>query len=101
MARSPGTPATFVAVLLILIVSASLATCVQGRKVLETSREETSVSSSVDPRLFLDALPKGRIPVSSPSRKGYEATINEELIARHLASLDRILRSVPSPGVGH
>lgn len=28
-------------------------------------------------------------------------TLDEKLIARHLAALDRILRSVPSPGVGH
>ncbi|CAI9782089.1 unnamed protein product [Fraxinus pennsylvanica] len=41
------------------------------------------------------------VPNSAPSKKGHDVTIDEKLIARHLAAMDRILRSVPSPGVGN
>nr|XP_009778953.1 PREDICTED: uncharacterized protein LOC104228221 [Nicotiana sylvestris] len=40
-------------------------------------------------RLYLTALPKATIPTSTPSKKGHSETINQ------------ILRSVPSPGLGH
>ncbi|CAI0560676.1 unnamed protein product [Linum tenue] len=49
--------------------------------------------------LLLSALPKG----TSPSKKGQSTTTldNVESFQRHLARVDRILGSVPSPGVGH
>ncbi|GFP96965.1 hypothetical protein PHJA_001840600 [Phtheirospermum japonicum] len=52
-------------------------------------------------RLYLAALPKGKVPASTPSKKGHSVTIDQKLVARHLRAVDRILRSVPSPGAGH
>lgn len=60
----------------------------------------TTTPSSPD-SLFLSALPKGTIPSSSPSKKGHAVVVDEKLIARHLIAIDRLLRSVPSPGAGH
>lgn len=56
--------------------------------------------------LLLPGLPKGtNTPPSSPSKSHSSTTTttlnNEKLFARHLAAIDRILGSVPSPGVGH
>ncbi|WOH11955.1 hypothetical protein DCAR_0831451 [Daucus carota subsp. sativus] len=51
--------------------------------------------------LYLASLSKGTVPNSSPTKHHHSFVVNEELIVRHLAALDRILRSVPSPGVGH
>uniref|UniRef100_A0A6N2KEF8 Neprosin activation peptide domain-containing protein n=1 Tax=Salix viminalis TaxID=40686 RepID=A0A6N2KEF8_SALVM len=52
--------------------------------------------------LALSALPKGRVTSSCPGKKGHATLDNEQILARHdLASIDRILRSVPSPGVGN
>ncbi|KAL5715915.1 hypothetical protein ACHQM5_017673 [Ranunculus cassubicifolius] len=45
--------------------------------------------------------PKGKVPPSAPSKRGNSMIVNERLLTVHLATLDRILRSVPSPGVGH
>ncbi|KAI4312277.1 hypothetical protein MLD38_037103 [Melastoma candidum] len=98
--RSPGTSAMALVVLL-FIAYASLASA-QGRKVLGTSRDAPPTAPSFDMSLFLSAPPKGRIPVSSPSRNSHRVMTKEELISWHLARIDRILRrSVPSPGVGH
>uniref|UniRef100_A0A803N2S3 Uncharacterized protein n=1 Tax=Chenopodium quinoa TaxID=63459 RepID=A0A803N2S3_CHEQI len=68
-------------------------------------QEEKKTYSSLE-SLILPALPRGtNNPTSSPS-KGHSSTTtttlnDEKLFARHLAAIDRILRSVPSPGVGH
>lgn len=80
--------------LLVIFVSST-----QGRKLLNLN-ENVKVPSTTD-SLYLSALPKGTVPSSTPSKKGHAETIDEKLIARHLAAIDRILRSVPSPGVGH
>ena len=80
--------------LLVIFVSST-----QGRKLLNLN-ENVKVPSTTD-SLYLSALPKGTVPSSTPSNKGHAETIDEKLIARHLAAIDRILRSVPSPGVGH
>lgn len=56
---------------------------------------------SLEASLLLSALPKGYVPPSAPSKKGHEMIVNEKLFVLHLASIDRILKSVPSPGVGH
>ncbi|KAL5989794.1 hypothetical protein ACLOJK_010688 [Asimina triloba] len=57
--------------------------------------------SSLDAGLFLSALPKGGVPPSSPSNKGHAVVVDEKLFTMHLTKMDRILTSVPSPGVGH
>lgn len=67
----------------------------------EKAEAETATAAAVDVSLYLNALPKGKVPASTPSDKGHEQIIDEKLIARHLVAVDRILRSVPSPGVGH
>ena len=56
--------------------------------------------------LVLSALPKGTTKRPSTPSKGHSSSTtttlgDEKLFARHLAALDRILWSVPSPGVGH
>ncbi|KAF8413711.1 hypothetical protein HHK36_001703 [Tetracentron sinense] len=71
----------------------------EARKLL--SMETKKKALSLEDSLFLSALPKGTIPPSSPSKKGHAMIINEKLFALPLASIDRILRSVPSPGIGH
>ncbi|KAF8391204.1 hypothetical protein HHK36_023506 [Tetracentron sinense] len=70
-----------------------------ARKLL--SMEKNKKFPSLEDSLVLSALPKGTIPPSSPSKKGHAMLVNEKLFTLHLARVDRILRSVPSPGVGH
>ncbi|KAH0699579.1 hypothetical protein KY284_013794 [Solanum tuberosum] len=70
----------------------------EARKLLN-SREVKKIPNLRS--LYLNSLPKGRVPASTPSKKGHSYTTDEKLIARHLAAIDRSLRSVPSPGVGH
>ncbi|KAL1555958.1 hypothetical protein AAHA92_11636 [Salvia divinorum] len=67
-----------------LLIFCSLVYCAQGRKLLLKVE-----NSEIRPRREGAAAEK------------VAATFDEKLIARHLAALDRILRSVPSPGVGH
>ncbi|GMJ10078.1 C-TERMINALLY ENCODED PEPTIDE 14 [Hibiscus trionum] len=40
-------------------------------------------------------------PAFSFSNKGHEMVNKERFLALHLAKLDRILQSIPSPGAGH
>ncbi|KVH89450.1 precursor of CEP14-like [Cynara cardunculus var. scolymus] len=74
-----------------------------GRKLLNNpdsgSKNEASPVEFMS--LYLTSLPKGTVPASAPSKKGHASTTDEKLITRHLITVDRILRSVPSPGVGH
>ncbi|KAI3495379.1 hypothetical protein L1887_37712 [Cichorium endivia] len=67
-----------------------------GRKLLNMR-----AASPVEISLYLSGLPKGTVAASTPSKKGHASTIDEKLITRHLIAIDRILRSVPSPGAGH
>ncbi|XVF79016.1 hypothetical protein PTKIN_Ptkin14bG0185400 [Pterospermum kingtungense] len=46
-------------------------------------------------------LPKKPTPPPSPADKDIRMANNERLLALHLAKIDRILSSVPSPGAGH
>ncbi|KAJ6770009.1 PRECURSOR OF CEP14 [Salix purpurea] len=62
-------------------------------------RDRSSVGSFAS--LARSALPEGRVTSSCPGKKGHATLDNEQILARHLASIDRILRSVPSPGVGN
>ncbi|KAJ4843935.1 hypothetical protein Tsubulata_017577 [Turnera subulata] len=98
--------------IIFLVLSATFVANTEGRKLLmsdtttstmtttpEGTKKTTISSSFAD--LFLNALPKGTVPSSTPSKKTHATLDNEELFKRHLASIDRILRSVPSPGAGH
>ncbi|GJU27683.1 precursor of CEP14 [Tanacetum coccineum] len=60
-----------------------------------------ATSDQADMSLYLSSLPKGTVPSSTPSKKGHASITDETLITHHLIAIDRILRSVPSPGVGH
>ncbi|KAG4999952.1 hypothetical protein AAZX31_08G116000 [Glycine max] len=85
--------------LLFMLLFASFCSCLEARKlVLDKKLNPSSRRDS----LFLSALPKGTVPPSSPSKKGHSMEVDEKLIARHLITIDPVLlRSVPSPGVGH
>ncbi|XP_049371823.1 precursor of CEP14-like [Solanum verrucosum] len=84
--------------LMFVLFLASFSSSMEARKLLN-SDEVKKVANLRS--LYLNALPKGIVPASTPSKKGHSYTTDEKLIARHLAAIDRILRSVPSPGVGH
>ncbi|GAA0144088.1 hypothetical protein LIER_04619 [Lithospermum erythrorhizon] len=88
--------------LMFLIIFSSFVSFNDARKLLkvhEDFKKENIISSS--DKLYFAMLPKGKVPASTPSKKGHAMIVNEKLIARHLVAVDRILRSVPSPGVGH
>ncbi|KAJ7947179.1 putative B-cell lymphoma 6 protein [Quillaja saponaria] len=83
--------------LIFLVVFSSLQSCLEGRKLLGMEQNTKAVPSSSRQRLLLTTVPS-----STPTKKGHATIVNEILIARHLSStIDRILRSVPSPGAGH
>lgn len=88
---------TLVVLLLILFAS-----CLEGRK-LHIGSDNKKVEPSSKGSLFLSSLPKGKVPSSTPSKRGNSVELEEKLIApRHLLSTQRFhLRSVPSPGDGH
>ncbi|KAJ0017919.1 hypothetical protein Pint_10345 [Pistacia integerrima] len=72
----------------------------EARMLLNKEKSNDKVPSLFK-SLFLSALPKGTVPSSTPSKRTHATLDDEKLFARHLASIDRILRSVPSPGIGH
>lgn len=86
-----------------LIILLSFVSGSSSRKLLQEQEfnEMAPPQPSLDAKQFLTALPKGSVPASTPSKKGHSTTVDEKLVSRHLAELQRILRSVPSPGVGH
>ncbi|CAI0475936.1 unnamed protein product [Linum tenue] len=92
-------------ILLAVVVAATFVPNTEARKLLENNRGGGGDGAISVPSLFqsllLSALPKGTVPASSPSKKGHSTLDNVERFQRHLAQIDRILRSVPSPGVGH
>ncbi|CAN8292978.1 unnamed protein product [Cochlearia groenlandica] len=56
--------------------------------------------------LYLTALPKGNVPPSGPSDKGHTSPPDEDHFNKHIVpenspEFQRLLGSVPSPGVGH
>ncbi|CDO96856.1 unnamed protein product [Coffea canephora] len=88
----------------LLVALLNFVSCSCGRKMLEVQELDKNMAPPqhpLDARLYLTSLPKGKVPASTPSKKGHSVTVDEKLVARHLAAIDRILRSVPSPGVGH
>uniref|UniRef100_A0A1J3JNU2 Precursor of CEP14 n=1 Tax=Noccaea caerulescens TaxID=107243 RepID=A0A1J3JNU2_NOCCA len=96
----------FIVVTVIVLTSPS---SVSSRKLLEMKKqenltvreEEKSRMPHVTKTTTLTALPKGKIPTSTPSKKGHAAISAEKLRSRQLSTVDRFLQSVPSPGVGH
>ncbi|KAL6991267.1 hypothetical protein U1Q18_009385 [Sarracenia purpurea var. burkii] len=84
------------------VVFASFLPSSLGRKLLTgEDNKKGSELPSLESLYLSNSLPKGKVTPSSPSMKGHAMIVDEKLIARHLAAVDRILRSVPSPGVGH
>lgn len=79
--------------LLVLFTSST-----NARKLVTDTKEE---ASQFEMSLYLSSFPKGTVPASTPSKKGHALITKEKLITRHLIAMDRILRSVPSPGAGH
>ncbi|OMO65440.1 hypothetical protein COLO4_31233 [Corchorus olitorius] len=95
---------TSLVMMIFLVISASFLPLMESRKLLNTGDQQISNIKNVPSlftSLFLNALPKGKVPASAPSKKGHATLENEKLFARHLAGIDRILQSVPSPGAGH
>ncbi|KAL5707395.1 hypothetical protein ACHQM5_018299 [Ranunculus cassubicifolius] len=100
---------TFITLCLLLTLSSLPSS--DARKLLNMEKlkhQQFTVSSSPSPSspsandaLFTASLAKGKVPPSAPSKRGNSMIVNERLFTVHLATLDRILRSVPSPGVGH
>lgn len=82
---------TFLFMFLLLIFVPFITSTIQAnRKLVLNLHELKKVPNLEDMRLLYQiVLPKGTIPNSTPSKKGHSHTIN------------RILKSVPSPGVGH
>lgn len=85
--------------IIFLVIIATFMSALEGRTLLSTV--DKKMVPSLQGSLVVSALPKGTVTPSSPSKKGHATVINEQLFARHLALIDRILRSVPSPGAGH
>ncbi|KAG2303865.1 hypothetical protein Bca4012_062830 [Brassica carinata] len=91
------------------VIVVALPSPVSSRKLLEMKiqekltvrEEEKSHVPHVTNTTTLAALPKGKIPESTPSKKGHAAISAVKLRSRHLYTVDRFLQSVPSPGVGH
>ncbi|XP_059630086.1 precursor of CEP14-like [Cornus florida] len=66
------------------------------------SIESRRIVPSPEDTLVLTALPKSTaFPSSSPSGKGPAMVIYEKLLSQHFSRIDRILQSVPSPGIGN
>ncbi|KAB2025616.1 hypothetical protein ERO13_D06G138900v2 [Gossypium hirsutum] len=97
--------ARFSSLVLILLVvfAASFMPQMESRKLLMNTAESNGNLPPLFASLVLNALPKGAVPsASATSKKDHSTTLgNEKLFARHLAGIDRILQSVPSPGAGH
>lgn len=66
-----------------------------ARNILRVSMQKVP---TLEDGIFSRALPKS--PLSSSDEKGHAMAFNGRLFA-HLAKMDRIMGSVPSPGVGH
>ncbi|KAK8580582.1 hypothetical protein V6N13_143660 [Hibiscus sabdariffa] len=88
-------------VIILLVIYASLVPQMESRKLLNTGESNKNVASNLFASLVLSALPKGTLPGSAPNKKADATLDNEKQLASHLARIDRILQSVPSPGAGH
>ncbi|ESQ33943.1 hypothetical protein EUTSA_v10009585mg [Eutrema salsugineum] len=100
---------TFWLLLVIAVIALASPLPVSSRKLLDMKKqesltvrkEEKSHVPHVTKTTTLTALPKGKIPNSTPSKKGHAAISAVKLRSRRLSTVDRLLQSVPSPGVGH
>ncbi|KAG9129554.1 hypothetical protein Leryth_023901 [Lithospermum erythrorhizon] len=87
-------------VFMFLIIFVTLVSTIDARKLLEVDqqikKEQVLSPDNKQP-------PTDRVFPSAPSKGSHTVvvTLNEDVIYRHLAAIDRILRSVPSPGVGN
>ncbi|OIT31143.1 hypothetical protein A4A49_13119 [Nicotiana attenuata] len=74
----------FIALVILVVCTAP---CFEARKLLNnTDKKKADSAPSREANLLLNALPKGKISPSSPSKKGHS---------------NHNLESVPSPGIGH
>ncbi|PIA33895.1 hypothetical protein AQUCO_03900033v1 [Aquilegia coerulea] len=87
--------------ILYLAISICFIPSLEARKLLGMEIKVKDMVSSLEGSLVLSSFAKGKVPPSAPSQKGHLMIVNEKLFTMHFASIDRILRSVPSPGVGH
>lgn len=87
-------------IIFMVLFASSVVPSLEARKLLDKEKINDKFPSLFK-SLVLSALPKGTVPSSSPSKRTHATLDDEKLFTRHLASIDRILRSVPSPGVGH
>ncbi|GER24526.1 NADH-ubiquinone dehydrogenase [Striga asiatica] len=101
-----GSKSLILLIWLIIIVFSNFVCSTNCRKLI--IKKEPQDKSSVQRRppppadsLFLAALPKGKVPSSTPSKKGHATTTDQKLISRHLADVGWILRSFRSPDAGH
>ncbi|KAE8715021.1 hypothetical protein F3Y22_tig00110187pilonHSYRG00437 [Hibiscus syriacus] len=87
----------------LVIFASSFMPQMESRKLLINAGESSENVPLLLASLVLNALPKGTVPAASASgKKGHLPALNNEtLFVRHLAGIDRILQSVPSPGGGH
>lgn len=81
-----------------LLVAIFYTSSLEGRKVL--SMDKMNVPLDVVENSVPPGLQKGSA-MFSPSGESYKVAINEGLITLHIARDDRILKSVPSPGIGN
>ncbi|KAJ4847816.1 hypothetical protein Tsubulata_011767 [Turnera subulata] len=94
MARLSGITALVFIVLLICHTQSF-----EGRKLMMEKKEGLSSLKGIN--IVVGDAQKVRNPTSSPRQEDNEIPTYERLIASHLAKIDRILQSVPSPGAGH
>ncbi|KAL4280795.1 hypothetical protein GQ457_03G036180 [Hibiscus cannabinus] len=87
--------------IILLLIYASLVPQMESRKLLNTGETNKNVASNFFTSLVMSALLKGTLPDSAPNKKGDATLDTEKRFANHLARIDRILQSVPSPGAGH
>ncbi|RAL50330.1 hypothetical protein DM860_008004 [Cuscuta australis] len=80
---------------LVLFISSSLISSTQSRRMLplpEPDRRKTGNGV---------VFGKAEVGNAAAAAGGGGAVFDEKLVVRHLAALDRILRSVPSPSTGN
>ncbi|MBA0641291.1 hypothetical protein Goklo_025855 [Gossypium klotzschianum] len=63
--------------------------------------EETAEALPLNKNVVVSVEQREPTPAVSFRNKDHEMVDEERLFALHLAKIDRILQSVPSPGAGH
>ncbi|CAA7402386.1 unnamed protein product [Spirodela intermedia] len=85
-----------ISVILVFLLFSANST--QARKLLGSPRGDFS---SLEGAKVFSALLRASVPPSSPSHGGNVVVVGGRLLADRTSSVDRMLGSVPSPGVGH